>query len=161
MKKPMIAVAVALTAATGASAAMAALPGVTSEGPAKPKVKPKMIVYTGDGSALFAGAKQLSKTNFGSLHWSKWTKKKALGSGGNWLNDCKPDCAAGKFHGYPVNLKLTMPKLVHGFNVFTRMTVTYTQNLPPHAVKTTTWTLKHSVTKSGTFFFWKFPANAL
>jgi opacity protein-like surface antigen len=161
MKKPLIAVAVALMAASGASAALAALPGVTSEASAPPKVKPKTIVYTGDGSEFFAGAQSVSKSNFGSIHWSKWTRKKALGSGGNWLNDCKPNCAKGKFHGYPVTLKLTQPKKVAGHNVFTRMTVTYTQNLPPHAVKTTTWKLTHSTSKSGTLFFWKFPPDAV
>lgn len=157
MKKPLIGVAVAGLAASGASAAMAALPGVTSEGSAPPKVKPATIVYTGDGSALFAGATKVSKTNFGSLHWSKWNKKKAVGSGANWLNDCKPNCAGGKFHSYPVKLTLTTPKVVAGKHIFTKMTVTYTKNLPPHAITTTAW----KVTHSGTLFFWKFPPNGI
>ena len=157
MRKPMIGVAVAVLFAIGASAALAALPGVTSEGTAAPKVKPTTIVYTGDGNALFAGAQAVSKTNFGSIQWSKWNKKKAAGSGGNWLNDCKPDCARGKFHGYPVTLSLSRPRTVVGKRVFTRMTVTYTQNLPPHAIKTTTWKLRHS----GKAFFWKYPPNAI
>jgi hypothetical protein len=161
MKKPLIGIAVGLTFAAGASAAMAALPGVTSEGSAPPKVKPTTIVYTGDGSGLFAGAKQVSKTNFGAIHWSKWTKTKAAGSGGNWLNDCKPDCARGKFHGYPVTLKLSKPKVVAGKDIFTQMVVTYTQTLPPHAVKTTTWKVSHSTSKAGTLFFWKYPSNAI
>lgn len=157
MKKPLIGVAVGLTFAVGASAALAALPGVTSEGSAPPKVKPATILYTGDGSGLFAGATKVSKTNFGSIHWSKWNKTKAAGSGGNWLNDCKPSCAGGKFHGYPVKLTLTRPKMVAGKHIFTRMTVTYTQNLPPHAIKTTTW----KVTHSGNLFFWKYPTNGI
>jgi opacity protein-like surface antigen len=161
MKKPLIAVAVAVLAASGASAALAAVPGVTSEASTPPKVKPKTIVYTGDGSGLFAGATKVSKTNFGSIHWSKWNKTKAVGSGGNWLNDCKPSCASGKFHGYPVKLTLTMPKVVAGKHIFTRMTVTYTQNLPAHAAKTTTWKVSHSTSHAGTLFFWKFPPNAL
>jgi hypothetical protein len=157
MKKPLIGVAVALIAATGASAALAALPGVTSEGPLAPKVKPKSIIYTGDGSGFFAGAQRVSKTNLGSLHWSKWNKKKAIGSGGNWLNDCKPDCAKGTFHGYPVTLKLTQPKLIKSRSVFTQMLVTYTGKLPAHAVKTSTWKLAHS----GKLYFWKYPSNAI
>jgi hypothetical protein len=157
MKKPLIGVAVALTFAAAVPAALAALPGVTSEGTAAPKVRPRTIVYTGDGSALFAGAQAVSKTDFGSIQWSKWTKKKAHGSGGNWLNDCKPDCARGKFHSYPVTLSLSRPRKVVGKHVFTRMTVTYTQNLPPHAAMTTTWKLRHS----GKAFFWKLPPNAI
>ena len=156
MKKPLIGVAVAVLAASGASAALAAVPGVVAEGPGA-KVKPKQIVYTGDGSGLFAGATKVSKTNFGSIHWSKWNKTKAVGSGGNWLNDCKPSCAGGKFHSYPVTLKLTRPRTVSGKHIFTRMTVTYTQNLPAHATKTTTWKVSHS----GTLFFWKYPSNAI
>lgn len=157
MKKPLVGLIVAAIATWGASAALAALPGVTSEGSAPPKVKPRTIIYTGDGSGFFAGAHRVSKTNFGSLHWSKWNKKKALGSGGNWLNDCKPSCARGKFLGYPVTLKLTRPRRVEGKHVFTRMTVTYTQNLPSHAIKTTTWKLTHS----GKLFSWKYPSNAI
>lgn len=154
MKKPLIGVAVAVFAASGASAALAAVPGVISEGTAPPKVKPKQIVY-GMGE-LFAGSKRVSKTDLGSIHWSKWSKKKAVGSGGNWLDNCKPNCAQGKFQGYPVKLTLTTPKVVSGKHIFTRMTVTYTQNLPAHATKTTIWKVHHS----GTAFFWRPPANA-
>ena len=157
MKKLLIGLAVAVTSISAASAALAAVPGVTSEGTAAPTVKPTGIIYSGDGSAFFAGAQKVSKTNFGSITWSKWNSKKALGSGGNWLNDCKPDCARGKFHGYPVTLKLTRPRKVEGFHVFTRMVVTYTQNVPSHATKTTTWQLTHS----GKAFFWKYPTNAI
>jgi hypothetical protein len=161
MKKRFVGAAVFLIVASGASAALAALPGVTSEASAPPKVKPKTIIYTGDGSALFAGATAVSKTNFGSLHWSKWNKQKAVGSGGNWLNDCKPNCAAGHFHGFPVTLQLTQPKVIAGKDVFTRMLVTYTSKLPPHAVKSTTWKLTHTTSHAGTLFFWKWPKDAL
>jgi opacity protein-like surface antigen len=153
MKKPLIGVTVAVLAASGASAAMAAVPGVTSEGTASPKVKPKTIIYSGDGSAFFAGSQKVSKTNFGSLQWSKWNSTKALGSGGNWLNDCKPHCFNGKFHGYPVTLKLTRPRTVEGFNVFTRLLVTYTGKVPMSTPKSQTWKLGHS----GKAFFWHFP----
>jgi len=159
MKKLSIATAVLMFAASGASAALAALPGAISESTAPPKVKPKQIVY-GMGE-LFAGATRVSKTNLGNIHWSKWTKKKAVGAGANWLDDCKPNCAKGKFQGFPVKLTLTRPRVVGGKHIFTRMTVTYTQNLPAHAVKTTTWKVTHSKTSVGTAFFWKFPPNAL
>lgn len=157
MRKPLIAVAAGLIAASSATAAMASVPGVTSVASAPPKVKPATLIYTGDGSAFFAGATKVSKTNFGSLHWSKWNKKKALGSGGNWLNDCKPSCAKGNYHGYAVTLKLTRPRKLAGHNVFTRMLVTYTSNVPPHAVRSTTWKLTHS----GKLFFWHYPSNAI
>ena len=151
----MIGVAVGLIAASGASAAMAAVPGVTSEGTAPPKVKPAQIVYTGDGSGLFAGAQRVSKKNLGSIQWTKWNKKKALGSGANWLNDCKPNCAKGTYHGYAVTLKLTRPRHKSGFFVFTRMLVTYTGKLPK-GVSTSRQT--RTLVDHNNFFVWKFPS---
>ena len=38
-----------------------------------------------------------------------------------WLNNCVPDCAAGRFHGYPVTVTATLPR--HGR--FSTMTLRY------------------------------------
>jgi opacity protein-like surface antigen len=159
MKKLVTGAAVFVIAASGASAALAAVPGVISEGTAPPKVKPKQIVYI--MGAFFAGPQRVSKTDLGRIHWSKWNKKKAVGSGGNWIDDCKPNCGKGTLHGYPVTLKLSQPKVVAGKDIFTQMVVTYASKVPPHAVKTTTWKVRHSKTQAGTAFFWKYPPNAL
>jgi hypothetical protein len=152
-------VVVASIVAWGASAAAATLPGLTSESTAPPKVKPRQIIYSGDGSAFLAGAKKVSRHSFGSLKWSSWTKTGAIGSGGSWFNDCKPDCAAGTFHGYAVKLQASSPKVIAGKDVFTRLKVTYTGKKPGFVHhKTQTWTLRHTVTSAGTAFFWNFPS---
>jgi hypothetical protein len=49
-----------------------------------------------------------------------------------------------------VTLKLTQPKVVEGFDVFTRMLVTYTGKVPSHTPRSHTWKLRHSKK----LFFW-------
>jgi hypothetical protein len=157
MKRLPFVVAIALILAVGAASAAAALPGLPSEATAPPKVKPKVLIYSGDGSAFFAGPKKLSHS-FGSLKWSSWTSTGASGSGANWLNNCKPSCAGGKFTGYAVTLVASSPKVIGGKDVFTRLKVTYTGKMPSFVHhKTQTWTLKHSASSAGTLFFWNFP----
>jgi hypothetical protein len=158
MKRVSFALAVALIAGSAASAAAAALPGLTSLSTAPPKVKPREIIYSGDGSGLFAGPKKLSHS-FGSLKWSSWTATGATGSGANWLNNCKPDCAGGTYHGYPVKLQASRPQVIGGEDVFTRLKVTYTGKKPGFVHRRTqTWKLGHSASSGGTFFVWKFPS---
>jgi hypothetical protein len=41
------------------------------------------------------------------LHWSSFGGSTARGSGEYYVNDCTPDCAAGKFHSYPIELALS------------------------------------------------------
>ena len=36
------------------------------------------------------------------LHWTSWTPQLASAYGTNWENDCKPSCAQGHVHDYPV-----------------------------------------------------------
>jgi hypothetical protein len=38
------------------------------------------------------------------LRWSGWGQSFAAAQGTASVNDCKPDCAAGHFHSYPVIL---------------------------------------------------------
>ncbi|MGW7362322.1 hypothetical protein ACWGI8_02590 [Streptomyces sp. NPDC054841] len=45
-----------------------------------------------------------------ALKWSKWGETTATGSGLNYVNDCIPYCAAGKFHSYPVSVRLELPE---------------------------------------------------
>ncbi|MFF7969919.1 hypothetical protein [Streptomyces sp. NPDC007905] len=75
------------------------------------------ILACGDGNSRLAG-----------LHWTKWTPDRAKAVGVNWVNDCKPYCAAGRFHSYRVTVRLDRaqpwkkhPDVQH----FTRMTLTY------------------------------------
>jgi hypothetical protein len=41
------------------------------------------------------------------LHWSSFGASDATASGDYYVNGCTPDCAAGKFHSYPIKLTLS------------------------------------------------------
>ncbi|WP_338674959.1 hypothetical protein V1460_19690 [Streptomyces sp. SCSIO 30461] len=69
------------------------------------------------------------------LKWATWGPDSAVGSGIDMVNDCQPYCAAGRFHSYPVTVRLDRPEtwekhpeLKH----FTRMQLTYTGDRPAH-----------------------------
>ena len=135
-----------LALAAGASIALAASPTPTfpafSGPPAKnnPVAKPSEIVYTGDGSGFFAGG---AAKKAGKLHWTAWNRTEGLGTGYQWLNNCTPNCAAGKFSKYPVTLKAYRPKQESKYFIFTRLNVTYTGKKPSHQ-KTFTWNVSYS-----------------
>ena len=45
------------------------------------------------------------------IRWSSWTATRAVGRGTAHENDCKPNCAAGRFHAFPITIRLS--KVVH------------------------------------------------
>ena len=53
------------------------------------------------------------------LHWVSWGSGAAFATGIEQINDCIPNCAAGKFVNYP------------GTFYFSRVTRVYTANRPP------------------------------
>jgi hypothetical protein len=71
------------------------------------------------------------------LHWTSWTPELASAYGTEWQNDCKPDCADGHFHNYPVVVELWGSAAVKGHPAdrrYTEATVSYPQNRPPFYV---------------------------
>ena len=61
-----------------------------------PKIEPKRIVLAcGDNNAYIGKAK-----------WSEWGGEKAKGEAFLYLNNCKPDCASGRFISYGAKVKL-------------------------------------------------------
>lgn len=88
-----------------------------------PDVRPaEFILACGDGNSRLV-----------SLHWSHWNRNTAVAEGVNVVNDCKPYCAAGKFHSYPVTVKLDHPqswKKKPQQQHYTRMTLVYTHDRP-------------------------------
>jgi hypothetical protein len=60
----------------------------------QPQVRPaKLTLSCADGNDYLTG-----------LSWSSWTAGLASASGVQQVNDCLPYCAAGHFHGYPVDV---------------------------------------------------------
>ncbi|MEU9286932.1 hypothetical protein AB0D57_20015 [Streptomyces sp. NPDC048275] len=88
-----------------------------------PQVLPdEFILACGDGNSLLV-----------SLDWSHWGRTSATAEGLNVVNDCEPYCAAGRFHAYPVVVRLDhpepwkkQPRLEH----YTRMSLIYTDDRP-------------------------------
>ena len=75
------------------------------------------ILACGDGNSRLLG-----------LHWSQWGRQAATAVGVNAVNDCKPYCAAGKFHSYRVTVRLDHPrpwKKHPDVEHYTRMSLTY------------------------------------
>lgn len=98
------------------------------------KVRPaSFILACGDGNSRLV-----------SLHWSQWGAHAARAEGVNLVNDCKPYCAAGRFHAYRVAVRLDHvkpwkkhPRLPH----YGRMTLTYEGRTPAHFPRTVTYPL--------------------
>jgi hypothetical protein len=85
------------------------------------------ILACGDGNSVLT-----------KLDWKQWNAWTATAEGVNLVNDCKPYCAAGKFHPYPVTVRLDRPapwKKNPGVEHFTRMSLTYTTEARPEGFK--------------------------
>ncbi|WP_406385822.1 hypothetical protein [Streptomyces sp. NBC_01618] len=79
-----------------------------------------------------------------TLRWTQWGPTSAVGSGLDAVNDCQPYCAAGKFHTYPVKVRLDRPQswqkhpdLQH----FTRLQLVYTDSTPAQTHRVVTYKL--------------------
>ncbi|MEU6095116.1 hypothetical protein [Streptomyces sp. NPDC047079] len=88
-----------------------------------PQVRPAdFLLACGDGNSSLS-----------SLRWSHWDPGSATASGVNVVNDCKPYCAAGRFHAYPVIVRLDHPqpwKKDPQVQHYTQMSLVYTDTRP-------------------------------
>jgi hypothetical protein len=115
------------------SAAPHCLPAYINCGSGRPQVKPSSLgVACGDGNFFVTDIK-----------WSLWSPAWAMGTGVGHLNDCKPYCAAGHFHTYPVAVKLGRTNLCGKKHVlyFTHLTTRFTATTPkgsPRSSQSTT-----------------------
>jgi hypothetical protein len=67
------------------------------------------------------------------LHWTSWTPQLASAYGTNWENDCKPSCAEGHVHYYPVVAVLWGSATVQGHpgeRRYTEATLSYPKRRP-------------------------------
>jgi hypothetical protein len=63
----------------------------------RPQVRPAGIVLAcGDGNFYVT-----------RLTWTRWSPREAVARGVGYENDCRPNCAAGHFHTYLVELRLS------------------------------------------------------
>ncbi|MDN3027886.1 hypothetical protein [Streptomyces sp. S.PB5] len=99
-----------------------------------PHVRPSdFMLACGDGNSRLA-----------SLSWSRWDAETARAEGVNWVNDCKPYCAAGRFHAYPVTVRLDDPqpwKKRPGLSRYSRITLEYADSRPEQFSQTVSYPL--------------------
>ncbi|MFJ3669563.1 hypothetical protein ACIPSE_24220 [Streptomyces sp. NPDC090106] len=123
--------AAALSTAVGPPSAAAAEQAAPGRAPQtvlvdclwNPEVRPSdFMLACGDGNSRLA-----------SLKWTQWGTEAARAEGVNWVNDCTPYCAAGRFHGYPVKVLLDQPqswKKQPGTTHYARITLVYPDDRP-------------------------------
>ncbi|MFD6180342.1 hypothetical protein [Streptomyces goshikiensis] len=78
------------------------------------------------------------------LQWDKWGSRSATATGTNMVNDCRPYCAAGRFHPYPVTVTLGNPKPWPDHpdvQRFTTIRLLYTDTAPAPVPKDVTFKL--------------------
>jgi hypothetical protein len=110
-----------------AAAGQGSLPKLATEMPEHElQVRPPVISYTGDGTGFIGGRTTSPPQHLdrGGIHWLSWTARSAFGRGYAWLDDCRPDCAGGRFHKHRATVRATRPR--HGR--FTRLTIVYRWN---------------------------------
>ena len=65
------------------------------------------------------------------LHWSSFGGTTAQGSGQYYVNDCTPNCAAGRFHSYPIELVLSDARpCPDGRDDYRSVTISFTSTRP-------------------------------
>ena len=78
------------------------------------------------------------------LRWSQWGLNSATATGQDVVNDCKPYCAAGRFHSYPAQIRLDRVRQWNGKSrnwQYSRLTVTYPGTRPADTPRSMTYPL--------------------
>ncbi|MEV6683667.1 hypothetical protein AB0N09_43575 [Streptomyces erythrochromogenes] len=78
------------------------------------------------------------------LRWKTWGTKTATATGTDMVNDCRPYCAAGRFHPYPVTVTLSDPQPWPdrpGTQRFATIRLLYTRTAPAPLPKDVTYKL--------------------
>ena len=93
--------------------------------------RPRQIEATGDGSQVVTG-----------LSWTGWGGPQATATGTLQVNDCQPNCASGKFTGYPATVTVT-GLTVYGANGSRLPGLSAITVKAPSAPPTKTYTFTH------------------
>lgn len=116
--------ALAAALAGPAVAEQAALPKLATQMPGEElQLRPAVVSYTGDGTGFLGGRATSPPEHLdrGGIRWLSWTARSAFGRGFAWINDCRPDCAGGRFSKHRATVRATRPRN----GLFTRMVITY------------------------------------
>ena len=119
MRRTLVVIAAAgvLGAVAGSAGAAGSLPTLATGAPPgygpRYAVRPHTIWYTGDSTGILgeiANTVPAVGKRPGFLRWKTWNRHRAFAVGTLWGNDCRPDCASGRFHRYPVTVTATRPR---------------------------------------------------
>jgi hypothetical protein len=95
----------------------------------KPQTQPsEYVLACGDGNNYLTSA-----------HWTRWNGVSAYATATDVANDCRPYCAAGHFHTFPVDVTLTDPVPWQGHagqTRYTKVTLFYPGARPAGAAQT-------------------------
>jgi hypothetical protein len=80
----------------------------------------ELVIACGDGNYYLTG-----------LHWRNWGTAAASATGTAHQNDCKPYCAAGHFHTYPVRVTATKRSRCGAAVYYARLALNYPGRRPP------------------------------
>jgi len=70
-------------------------------------------------------------TELTKLRWSTFGEASAHATGQYYVNDCTPDCAAGKFHSFPIDLVTSAARVCSDkFDDYQHAAVTFTGRRP-------------------------------
>lgn len=81
----------------------------------------RILVACGDGNAFVQ-----------HLNWTEWAAHKARASGVWVQNNCKPDCAGGRFIHYPVRMRLSDVMRRGRHKIFGREIGVFAKRTPPY-----------------------------
>jgi len=118
----LISAAVCATLAGAASGAQRAAAVYFIADCSKPAVAPtRIILACGDGNAYLT-----------DLRWRAWGRARTQAFGTFHGNDCKPSCAQGAFHSYPVAVSLSAPQWCRhaAKHFYTRIAISATGAVP-------------------------------
>ena len=99
----------------------------------KPEVRPTEVIITCADAGIVAR----------KLRWTGWGESFAAALGTMSVNDCKPYCAAGHFHNYPVVVVASgMQRCPNGMPAYRTVTFAYIGKGPQSSGSTTDFSCK-------------------
>ncbi|MEU6315486.1 hypothetical protein [Streptomyces sp. NPDC047014] len=100
----------------------------------QPQTRPdEYILACGDGNNQLV-----------DLDWKTWGPNTATATGTDLVNDCRPNCAAGRFRSYPVEVTLSKPQPWPdraNTHQFSQIRLLYTDTVPAPVARDVTYKL--------------------
>jgi hypothetical protein len=113
MRRSLLLSVAALAVSAASAAGANSLPKVLTQEQPPFQVRPATISYTGDGTGVIGGPDGTSVRNLGHLRWTTYSRNVGIAVGLVWLDNCRPDCARGRFSPSQVQVRVSEPSDAH------------------------------------------------